>query len=451
MTPTPIVCGTDFSPMAAEAATLAARLAHRLDCPLHLVHVLDTRGVMFNQATVLDALQRGASQRLDDEVARLRALGADVHSQVYEGWPDEGLLRCAEEVDARLTVLSAVGARGPARGGLGRTAERVVGRIRSPMLVVRNSDPLLQWLAGNRTLRILCGVDTSTATEAALGWLQRLRQFGPCELVAASVHDPQREAARLGFDTDSTTQSDAPEQVRRTLTQSLRDRVQRSFGHEMVRLIVTPFRGSPATRLAELAIEEGADLVVVGSHRRRGIDRALQGSVSTALMRHGHTSVLVVPDTQSERLPPPPSGRRVLIATDLSPLGNRATRFAFGMLPEGSRVRLLTVLDPREAPAPLAGTPAATRPETWQDYCRRELRALVPDDLVRRGLSIETEVVEDEDPAEAIRRTAERIDADLICLGTTGRTGLSASLLGSVAQAVLRTSRRPTMLIPDRD
>lgn len=450
MTPSPIVCGTDFSDPAGEVAALAARLAHKLDRPLRLVHVLDTRGVMFNQATVLEALQRNAAQRLDDEVARLRALGAEVQARVYEGWPDEGLLRCAQECGAEITVLSAVGARGPARGSLGRTAERVAGRTRAPLLVVREAEPLQQWLAGRRTLKILCGFDTSAASEPAIEWLRRLRQAGPCELVAASVHDPQREAERLGIDQTPAANPDAPEQVRRAVTHSLRDRLQRVLGRDAVRLIVAPFRGSPAARLAELAVEEGADLVVVGSHQRQGLDRALQGSVSTMLMRHSAASVLVVPGALAQRMPAPADtgGRRVLVATDLSPLGNRAARFAFGMLPVGSRVRLVTVQPPRQAvPALVQSAAADALLEQW----RHELQALVPAESAARGLSVEIDVIEAEDPAEAIRAAAERIDADLVCMGTTGRTGLSAALLGSVAQAVLRSCRRPVMLVPARD
>ena len=429
-----IVCGTDFSAQAAEAATLAARLARRLEQPLLLVHVLDTRGVLFNQATVLDALQRKASQALDAEVARLSAFGVPVQARVSEGWPDEGLLEAAEGCDAGLVVLSATGAGGAPHSLFGSTAERIAGRTRLPLLVVRDAAPLLRWLDAGPPLRLLCAVDGSHASEAAIDWLRRLLRMGPAEPLVA------------GF-------SDEPHALRH-----LEDRLHRQLGPQSLRVIAGPARSGVAQSIAELAEREGAELLVVGSHQRHGLDRLLHGSVSLELLRQAKASVLVAPASLADRLPPPaaPQSQRVLVATDLSAHGDRAARFALSMLPPGSRVRLMTVTDPRRMPdAPLAWSAAdpaqQARYEAWRAQCRRALDALVPADLQAHGLSVETVVVDGDDPAEAILRTAAEIDADLVCLGTAGRTGLAASLLGSVAQAVLGRGRRPVMLVPAKD
>lgn len=52
------------------------------------------------------------------------------------------------------------------------------------------------------------------------------------------------------------------------------------------------------------------------------------------------------------------------------------------------------------------------------------------------------------DPTTAICQTAERFGADLICLGTHGRSGLSAAVLGSVANGVMARSQRPLLTVP---
>ncbi|HWS74631.1 MAG TPA: universal stress protein [Quisquiliibacterium sp.] len=429
-----VVCGTDFSAPAGEAAALAAVIARRLDRPLLLVHVLDTRGVLFNQAAVLEALQRGAADRMGAEVARLESLGARVEARVFEGWPDEGLLGAAEERGAELIVLSATGSGRSAHGLLGNTAERVSGKARAPLLMVRDAGPLRAWLEGGPALKVLCGVDDSMASEAAIEWLRRLRLMAPCELLAANIDDGGHAA------------------------RGLEDRLQRRLGPGAARLVAAPEGVSTASRLAELAAQESADLIVVGSHQRHGLDRALHGSVSIELMRGAPASVLVAPASLADRLPPPPAtaGRRVLVATDLSPHGKRAARWALGMLPPGSRIRLLTIVHPRRMPsaptAYAADDPAQRlRYEAWRDQCRRELEALLPADLQARGLSVEVDAVEGDDAAEAIAAIADAIDADLVCLGTAGRTGLAATLLGSVAQGVLGRSRRPVLLVPDRE
>ena len=427
-----IVCGTDFSAPAAEAATLAALFARRLDRPLLLVHVLDTRGVMFNQAAVLEAMQRAAAERLDDEVRRLRALGARVEALVFEGWPDEGLLQAAAERGAELILMSATGAGASPQSLLGSTAERVSSRADAPVLVIRDPARLRSWLEGARPLTVLCCVDASPASEAAIEWARRLRLLAPCSLIATGIDDTEGAQARLC------------------------ERLERRLGSGDARLVEAPPGEDVVARIAALAERESADLVVVGSHQRRGLDRALRGSVSIGLMRAAGANLLVAPASVADRLPPASHGQRVLIATDLSPHGRHAARFALAMLPQGARVRLMTVVHPRTMPAaPLAvraeDPGQRARYDAWQAECRTELRALLPADLQPRGISVETEVAEGEDAAAVIVATADAIDADLVCLGTAGRTGLAASLLGSVAQRVLGRSRRPVMLVPQRE
>jgi nucleotide-binding universal stress UspA family protein len=48
---------------------------------------------------------------------------------------------------------------------------------------------------------------------------------------------------------------------------------------------------------------------------------------------------------------------------------------------------------------------------------------------------------------EEINAVAEEIDADLVVIGTHGRRGLARALLGSVAEHVVRTGRRPIVTI----
>lgn len=52
--------------------------------------------------------------------------------------------------------------------------------------------------------------------------------------------------------------------------------------------------GKPAAEIAKTAKEWPADVIVIGSHGRHGVQRALLGSVAEAVMRHAPCSVLVV-------------------------------------------------------------------------------------------------------------------------------------------------------------
>jgi nucleotide-binding universal stress UspA family protein len=52
--------------------------------------------------------------------------------------------------------------------------------------------------------------------------------------------------------------------------------------------------GSPSERILALAEELGADLIVIGTHGRKGIQRLMVGSVAENVLRHAHCAVLVV-------------------------------------------------------------------------------------------------------------------------------------------------------------
>jgi nucleotide-binding universal stress UspA family protein len=55
------------------------------------------------------------------------------------------------------------------------------------------------------------------------------------------------------------------------------------------------FQGSPVEAITEAATSEGAEMIVVGTHRRRGPGRTLLGSVSDGLVRTAGVPVLIVP------------------------------------------------------------------------------------------------------------------------------------------------------------
>ena len=87
--------------------------------------------------------------------------------------------------------------------------------------------------------------------------------------------------------------------------------------------------------------------------------------------------------------------------------------------------------------------------EEMEDTAKGELRknqqALI--DKVFKDFKVST-FVEDGKPSEMILKVADEWEADLIVLGTHGRTGLKHLLMGSVAERVMRHSLKPLVIIP---
>ena len=134
----PILCGTDFSPNALQAADAAAAIAMRLGAMLILAHSLDERGEI--PVRLRPQLREVLGARLIAEAARVRALGAEVEEHLIQGVPDDGLLALAARSGARFIVLAASGTGALGRWMLGsvaeKTAESASGNCNIPAMTI---------------------------------------------------------------------------------------------------------------------------------------------------------------------------------------------------------------------------------------------------------------------------------------------------------------------------
>ena len=145
--------------------------------------------------------------------------------------------------------------------------------------------------------------------------------------------------------------------------------------------------------------------------------------------------------------------RRILAATDFSEIGLAGVRCAFALAGRDASVMLLHVIERHAEPNPLYAhyTPgrAPTEEQSARQHAelRARLEALAPDDARARGVRCQAWVEEGPEASDAICAAAERFDADLVVLGSHGRTGVARVLLGSVAEQVLRHTRRSVVVI----
>ncbi len=92
-------------------------------------------------------------------------------------------------------------------------------------------------------------------------------------------------------------------------------------------------------------------------------------------------------------------------------------------------------------------------PESFDRDCREAAQREIEkwaEKVSAAGVSVETTVTPSA-PVDAIERTAEEIEADLVVMGSRGLTGLKHALLGSVAERALRTCHCPVMAVKDID
>ncbi len=448
----PIVCGTDFSPNAQDAADAAAALARRLGVPLLLTHA----EAMPLDSDFAKAWLAPVRASLHEEAERLRAKGTEVEEIFTAGLPDESLAQLALERQAALLVVSSLGRRLPARWLIGSVAERTAESAPVPTLVVRKGSRFEAWALGQAALKVYVGVDFSSNSDAALRWIKELRQIGEVEVTALYVDWPPKERGSLGVYGPLGLVDNEPG-AQQHIERDLARKVVKQLGsEEKLTISVEGSWGSVDAHLVNEASRAEADLIVIGTHQWHGLKWLRHGSVSRAVVRHAPMSVVCVPTPPPVVVPASAPAiqevKRVIVAVDLNERDELAASYAFSVVKPGGRVRLVHVQNRLPAPPLLLGE-AVVAPESQGDdaeavaRAEAKLRALAPDEAAAQGITTEVEIIDAVDAARAISEAAERFNADVVCIGGHTRPGFVAKVMGSVALGVLTHCKRPVLVV----
>lgn len=272
---------------------------------------------------------------------------------------------------------------------------------------------------------VLLATDFSPAAEHALARTARLPLGRRARIVLLSVTDGGIPRAR---------RAEVEARVRERLDEAaerLRGLVRAAGGRGVV---VEAHRctGQPYVEIIRRARRERVDLVVLGRHGARPLQRLFVGSTAERVVRLGDTPVLVV------SRPSPARYARPLAAVDLSEGSRRVIDLARRLT--GDQARQLLLCHAFEVPFKGLISYGTGDAERLSRAARREAlaacRALC-DTLGGSELACRAVVVEG-DPRVVVQRVAEKRRADLVVVGTHGRSGLAHVLLGSVAEWTLR-------------
>lgn len=297
MSPKTIVVGIDFSKESEIALNQALEVARHKGAKLVLLHAGaipdEPLGVPDSMAATVDAFKAELKDRLHQDREQLEKLrerrsgqGAELANMVIEGFPDTAICEAAEELGADIVAVGTHGQTGLKRFLLGSVAERVVRLCSAQVLVARPGKDVYE--------RILVPTDFSANTkdvvEAAIGVAGPdatidLLYSWHLPLMASSYYAPAAsQEAVVGPIRDGILQ--AAEEKAAELIEEYSDRG--------VTLTFSTVQAPPAYGIQEKAEDGSYDLIVMGSHGRRGFRRWLLGSVAEVTVRHAPCSVLVV-------------------------------------------------------------------------------------------------------------------------------------------------------------
>ncbi|MCG5051951.1 MAG: universal stress protein [Myxococcales bacterium] len=451
-----ILVATDFSKPAEHAVELAAALAHRLGDQLVVAFAQEPPVVTSPDFAVdVDALERSLAQKaqasLDHLGARLREQGHAAELRLVRGVAADAIAKLGHELDARFIVVGTHGRNAVSRFFVGSVAERLVREADRPVLVARRhgDENLIAWAKGERPLHVAVALDMSNASAHGLAWVKRLRAATPCDLTFVHFYWPPEQLSRLGITTAEALDDADPTTVA-VIRRDLEAFVGELPGQGRVDYEIAANWGELGGHLAFAASDLNADVLVLGTHQRRGLKRMWLGATLQPTLHAASVPVLCVPGAE----PAPaeaivPRLREVLVATDLSPLGNAAVPYAYSLVDDGGTVHLVHVHE-RHVPTPLSAPDTARGAlagSPREAELQKTLQSLVPAGVAGRHVKTEVHVIDGGRPPTIVLQVATRLGIDALVVASHGRTGLGRALMGSVTQAILEGSDKPVFVV----
>ncbi len=204
--------------------------------------------------------------------------------------------------------------------------------------------------------------------------------------------------------------------------------------------------GDPAKIILEIEDEYDVDLIVLGTHGRKGVRRLFAGSVAESVIRSAHCPVLTLRERHPASGHPeslPDHKPRLLVPVDFSLHSYVALDLASSIaVAIGGTITILHVDDSTGE----ASEKVREGISEWGDHRKliwEQLRKVEPRE---RGIEFDHHLLNG--PASTqITNFANENSYDYITLGTHGRSGVGRSLLGSVAEHVVRQANCPVITV----
>jgi nucleotide-binding universal stress UspA family protein len=254
---------------------------------------------------VAEALEHNGKHVLERGAARLRARGLAAEGVILHGEPKTAILEQAKTWPADLIIVGAHGAGVIERFLLGSVSQAVLRHAPCSVEIVR---PRIRRNAGasgegyTESYKVLLAVDGSKGAEAAAEVVAKIPWPAWTEVRVLSALELRLGFFRAAFEIPALDPSHLEPQKEEAML-----RAQQAVGTaaaileptglkltESISILLRP----PKQIILEEATEWKANLIVLGSHGLRGLDRFLLGSTSETVATHAPCSVLVVRETK---------------------------------------------------------------------------------------------------------------------------------------------------------
>jgi nucleotide-binding universal stress UspA family protein len=285
---------------------------------------------------------------------------------------------------------------------------------------------------------ILCPVDFSPHAAAALRQAAALAARWRAELTVAWVTDPLLAQAAAVYAIDP-----GGDETRADLQAFVAEALARQPAAQPPRLVLAV--GKADEEILGLAHQQGAGLIVMGTHGLSGARRMFVGSTTERVLRRTDIPVLAVPIADSASTAAIERIETIVIAIDLESETSTLASFGANLARAfDARPVFIHVMPPATA-VPTRWRAAMERHETSAVEVARAALSRVADDA---GAATAEVIVSAGHPAEEIASLAVSQRAALIVMGLANPSGLFSPRPGSIASRVLALAPVPVLVVP---
>ena len=273
--------------------------------------------------------------------------------------------------------------------------------------------------------KLLVATDGSIFSESAIREAINLARTCSSKLIAISVVKTSPE-----FEDLVPQVSEKAEKEMREHLESVKSRASK----EGVDCEIVIHRGEePFQNIVNDAAKNQVDMIIIGTHGRTGLKRLLMGSVTARVIGHAPCNVLVVP------LHAKVECRHILVATDGSRYSDAAASEAIGIAKRcgGSLIVISVALSDKEIILPEDDEEMILA----KDNVKKIVGLAEKEGVKTEGLTAIGK------PYEAIVETSKQKHADLIVVGSHGKTDLNRLLMGSVTERIIGHSESAVLIV----
>jgi nucleotide-binding universal stress UspA family protein len=292
---------------------------------------------------------------------------------------------------------------------------------------------------------ILCPIDFSEFSVRAYHHAVSLAEHYQAKLVAQHVIELWRHPS-ASFAASAGLYGEFEQALRESGSNQLQEFV-KNHTHDEIQPELVVQEGVAADSILSFAQAQKTDVIVMGTHGRRGFDRLMLGSVTDRVMRRAPCPVLAICKPPRDSLAGDTATSnergyvhqlsRILFCADFSENSEQALKYAISAPAEyDAELTLLHVLE---------GVPSPAKAEEAMAAAGERLDKLIPREG-RKTLKVKTAVRIGE-PYWQIIQLALEAQIDLVTMGVRGRGALDLAVFGSTTYRVMQLGSCPVLAV----